>query len=148
MNVQQFLQQTTRVSKGYYGFYEKVRPHITCKDGFNVSVQAGLFGGWYDSIEVSHGLGSGYVHFNEVELGFPNMEDDLIKEYAEEATKEGPDGEDVQDYLHTVYPYVPIEVVEKLIEKHGGIDEEKTTTEPPTVKDSITYITRYEDVIY
>lgn len=148
MNVQKFLQQTTRIHKGSYGIFEKVRPHITCKDGFNVSVQAGLFGGWYDSIEVTHGFRFGGIHFKEVELGYPNMEDDLIKEYAEWATKEGPDEEEVQDYLNTVYPYVPIEVVEKLIEKHGGIDEEKTDTEPPTVEDSITYITRYADVIY
>ena len=126
MNVQQFLRQTTRIYKGIYGITEKVRPHITCKDGFSVSVQAGLFGGWYDTIEISHGLSFGGVYFKEVELGFPNMEDDLIKEYAEEATKEGPEGEAVQDYINTVYPYVPIEVVEELIEKHGGIDERKT----------------------
>lgn len=147
MNVQQFLKQTTRIRKGNYGIYEKVRPHITCKDGFSVSVQAGLFGGWYDSIEITHGLRYGGVHFNEVELGYPNMEDDLIKEYAEYATKQGPEGEEVRDYINTVYPYVPIEVVEKLIEKHGGIDEEKTNTEPPTVEDSNTYFTIYGDVI-
>lgn len=29
--------------------------------------------------------------------------------------------EDDLDYTDTVYGYVPIEVVEKLIEKHGGI---------------------------
>lgn len=38
------------------------------------------------------------------------MEDELINEYAEGL-----------DYTDTAYGYVPIEIVEKLIEKHGGI---------------------------
>ena len=44
-------------------------------------------------------------------LGYPSSEDELINEYAE----------DCMDYTKTVYGYVPIEIVEKLIEKHGGI---------------------------
>lgn len=39
------------------------------------------------------------------------MEDELINEYAE----------DDSDYTNTVYGYVPIEIVEELINKHGGI---------------------------
>lgn len=45
-----------------------------------------------------------------VELGFPNMEDELINDYAED-----------MDYTDTVYGFVPVEVVDKLLEKHGGI---------------------------
>ena len=46
-----------------------------------------------------------------MELGYPSEPDELIKEYAE----------DWDDLTDTVYGYVPIEVVDKLLEKHGGI---------------------------
>lgn len=53
----------------------------------------------------------GVQNYESVELGFPSKEDELINDYAE----------DDSDYTHSVYGYVPIEIVEKLIEKHGGI---------------------------
>lgn len=53
--------------------------------------------------------------FENVELGFPSQYDDIIKEYAED-----------DNYTRTVYGYVPIELVEKLIEKHGGIVDVKS----------------------
>ena len=48
--------------------------------------------------------------YESVELGFPSIEDELINEYAED-----------EPYTETVYGYVPIEIVEELINKHGGI---------------------------
>lgn len=60
-------------------------------------------------ITVGPGL-MGPQDYEEVELGYPSNEDELINDYAED-----------DDYTGTVYGYVPIEVVEKLIEKHGGI---------------------------
>lgn len=45
-----------------------------------------------------------------MELGFPSAADDLITDYAED-----------NSYTDTVYGYVPVEIVDKLIEKHGGI---------------------------
>lgn len=53
----------------------------------------------------------GIRDYESVELGFPSTEDELINEYAE----------DDSDYTKTVYGYVPIEIVEELINKHGGI---------------------------
>lgn len=53
----------------------------------------------------------GVQDYESVELGYPSMEDELINEYAE----------DDSDYTKTVYGYVPIEIVEELINKHGGI---------------------------
>jgi hypothetical protein len=50
-----------------------------------------------------------------VELGFPSEEDDLITDYADMYVVDNP--------TKTVYPYVPIEIVNELIEKHGGIAE-------------------------
>ena len=49
------------------------------------------------------------THF---ELGFPTKSDDLILEYAEDRNKP----------TKTIYPFVPIEVVIELINKHGGIN--------------------------
>jgi hypothetical protein len=76
---------------------------ITCKDGFSVSVQANH--GAY--CRPRRNIGP----WHEVECGFPSSVPELIMGYAE--TPESP--------TETVYGYVPIELVEKLIELHGGI---------------------------
>lgn len=81
-----------------------IRPAIECADGFTISVQASE--GHYCSPRID-----GADQYENVELGFPNMEEPLIADYAE----------DPDDLTLTVYGYVPIEVVNKLIEKHGGI---------------------------
>lgn len=84
-------------------------PHIAkpiiCSDGFKVSVQAS-----------EHHYCSPREHdaeWNSFELGFPSAADDLIQGYAE--TPDEPTG--------TVYGYVPIDIVARLIIKHGGIKE-------------------------
>lgn len=82
------------------------RPRIVCKDGYSVSVQASGF--HYCKPRVD-----GADKYESVELGFPNREDPLINDYAE----------DYGDLTRTVYGYVPVEVVNELIEKHGGIAE-------------------------
>ena len=84
----------------------QVRPRICCKDGFSISVQGGT---------EFHYCTPRY-HCNqyiEVELGFPSAADSLLEGYAE----------DPSDPIGTVYGYVPIEVVENLVEKHGGMVE-------------------------
>lgn len=45
------------------------------------------------------------------ELGYPSAPDDLIASYADDPIAQ----------TDTVYGYVPAEVVEALIQKHGGI---------------------------
>ena len=79
------------------------RPRLYCNDGYSISVQASEF--HYCSPRLN-----GLQDYKSVELEYPSTEDELINEYAEDF-----------DYTNTVYGYVPIEVVEKLIEKHGGI---------------------------
>ena len=81
-----------------------IRPGMECADGFTISVQASDF--HYCSPRIN-----GADQYENVELGFPNMKEPLIADYAE----------DQDDLIHTVYGFVPIEVVNKLIEKHGGI---------------------------
>lgn len=87
--------------------FQDTRPIIVCKDGFSMSVQAGFY--LYSTPRADMESGN----YEEVEIGFPNAKEDLICQYAE----------DPRDYTETVYPYVPVEVVEAVIEKHGGIEE-------------------------
>lgn len=76
---------------------------IICTDGFNVSVQASKH--HYCSPREYD------AEWSSVELGFPSAADDLIQGYAE--TPDEP--------TQTVYGYVPIDTVARLIIKHGGI---------------------------
>lgn len=95
--VQEYLRKTAPVKE--YG----VRPRIFCKDGFNVSVQAG-YGMYSEPRAVSN-------FYLMVELGFPSSEIPELNEYAE----------DKDNHKTTVFGYVPIDLVEDLIAKHGGI---------------------------
>ena len=105
MTVKEFL--TTTIKSHKYPFSDEIiqenRPRIFCNDGFSISVQASKFHYCRPRLD-------GIQDYEAVELGYPSNEDELINDYAED-----------DDYTKTVYGYVPIEVVEKLIEKHGGI---------------------------
>lgn len=84
-----------------------IRPRIFCVDGFNISVQGSteFYSEPRDVVE----------SYSSMECGFPSKEEDLLKNYAES-----------NDYLNSVYPYTPVEVIEQVVEKHGGIDPMKT----------------------
>lgn len=115
-------------------FLQARRPAVVCADGFSVSIQASedhycfprvtqYFDGdsWVCVNEWARNAppitkSNSFTPYNEVELGFPNLKDDLILEYAE--VEDDPTG--------TVYGNVPVEIVDKLLEKHGGIDIQKT----------------------
>jgi len=47
----------------------------------------------------------------------------LIEEYAETFL------EDITDFTNTVYPYVPVKIVDKVLKKHGGINLTQTLLE-------------------
>lgn len=104
MTLKEFIQKTYTSKK-----YEK-RPRIVCKDGFSISVQ----GSEYNYSEPRKSAKT----FTKMDLGYPSVEEKDINEFAEEA----------EELTSTVYPYVPFEVVEAIIEKHGGIDVNKTFT--------------------
>lgn len=106
MKINEFFNATYKLE---FGIYQEIRPRIYCKDGFNMSVQAG------SAIYCTprKNLVTGY---SSAEIGFPSEEEPLINEYAENSN----------DYTETVYGYVPCELIDEVIEKHGGIDEEKT----------------------
>jgi hypothetical protein len=84
-----------------------VRGRIFCLDGFSFSCQCGY--GMYSLPKHLSIMDGEVTHF---ELGFPTKSDDLILEYAEDRNKP----------TKTIYPFVPIEVVIELINKHGGIN--------------------------
>lgn len=90
--------------------YPAVRPKIVCKDGFEVSVQASEFHYCHPRASTNPML------YDQVELGFPSEAVPEWLEYAEEQ----------YDPTDTVYGYVPVELVDAALEKHGGIDLSKT----------------------
>ena len=94
-------------------------PKIVCSDGFEMSVQVGS--SLYSTPKKVA------KRYSAVEIGFPSEHEPLIEEYAETFYKE--DGEDVTDYTDTVYPYVPVRIVDKVLKKHGGIDIIETLSE-------------------
>lgn len=85
------------------------RPRIVCNDGFNMSVQCG-YGNYCNPREDNEDF------YTSAEIGFPNEKEYLIMEYAED--KEIP--------TDTVYGWVPSSIVDKVIEKHGGINIAET----------------------
>jgi hypothetical protein len=79
-------------------------PRIMCKDGFSLSVQCNS-GSYCKPREDFSDF------YWEVEVGFPSAAPDFIWQYAE----------DFDNPTDTVYPYVPVGLVEELILSHGGI---------------------------
>ena len=74
---------------------------MVCADGFEMSVQASS--GHYCEPREDHA--ENYTH---VEVGFPSQGEPLLREYHEGIGS-------------SVYAYVPVEVVESIIAKHGGV---------------------------
>lgn len=81
-----------------------VRPRAVCDDGYSISIQANEYTYCMPRVHDAE-------EYESVELGYPSQEDELINDYADCD----------EDYTKTVYGYVPVEVVNELIEKHGGI---------------------------
>lgn len=85
-------------------FYRVKR--IECKDGFSISVQAS------ESAYCSPRINLADL-YTSVECGFPSKASRLLSPY-QERWKRRPQSQ-------CVFPYVPVEVVEKLIVSHGGV---------------------------
>lgn len=81
-------------------------PQIVCQDGFTISVQASEC--HYTSPRRNF---KDAIMYDKMELGFPNKEESLILEYAENPEKP----------TETVYGYVPVEIINEVILKHGGL---------------------------
>ena len=107
MKINEFIQKYRKVKKLVPGMTSSHTPHVICKDGFKMSVQAGqsLYSAPKDVTD----------SYEEVEVGFPSTEESLLTTYAE----------DEENLCGTVYGYVPCSIIDEVIEKHGGIDESK-----------------------
>jgi len=115
MNLSEFIIVTTKENE--IG-YTDTKPRIVCHDGFSISVQAGK--GMYSNPRKTA------IEYTELELGYPSEVEELIIKHSDifpNYSKEEGD-----DYTKTIYPYTPIETVKAVIEKHGGINVEKTFT--------------------
>jgi hypothetical protein len=84
------------------------RPRIICNDGFSMSVQASS--GHYCRPRKTQ------EQYESMEIGFPSEDEPLIFYYAEIKN----------DWTDTVYPVVPNNVIQEVIEKHGGINIDET----------------------
>ena len=107
MKINEFIQKYRTVTKPVPGMTTSRTPHVICKDGFEMSVQAGqsLYSEPRDVAD----------SYEEAEVGYPSTEESLLASYAE-------DGDALCD---TVYGYVPCSIIDEVIEKHGGINESK-----------------------
>lgn len=101
MKTNEFLQKYRKVMSGGYNY---TRPRIKCADGFTISVQAGK--GIYSDPRCDAD------EYKLVELGFPSEIEESLTSYMEDYRA---------DPRKTVYPYVPVDVVDEVLEKHGGI---------------------------
>ena len=106
MKINEFIQKYRVVEKLVPGMTRTVTPHVICNDGFEMSVQAGqsLYSEPRDDAN----------SYEEAEVGFPSAEESLLTSYAE----------DSEALCDTVYGYVPCSIIDQVIEKHGGIDED------------------------
>ena len=77
-----------------------------CNDGFHMSVQAHEYNHCSPRVKPEE-----TDCYYQVEVGFPSEREELLMEYAD----------DYDNPTNTVYGYVPVEVVQEVIEKHGGI---------------------------
>lgn len=91
-----------------------VTERIICRDGYSFSCQANQY-------TYCNPRKSGAYPYSSVELGFPSDKDKLIDIYAENSKAERDEDEDGD--IDTVYGYVPVQTVIKLIKKHGGFKD-------------------------
>ena len=79
-------------------------PFIECADGFTMSAQASEYHYCSPRLTAAH-------PYAEVEVGYPSERCESLMPYAEDA--DAP--------TQTVYGWVPVTIVEQLIDLHGGV---------------------------
>ena len=121
-NINEFIKNNLKV-KVLYGSKDPLMKHmmtstrlpqIVCSDGFKMSVQVG-YSLYSEPKKVAK-------RYSKVEIGYPSERESLLEEYVELSLFD----ENFVDYTDTVYPYVPVKVVDKVLKKHGGIDLTET----------------------
>lgn len=106
---------------GYLGgeavIVQNLRPHAVCADGFRISIQASQY-------HYCAPREDGQIDYKQVELGYPSVREEMILDFAE----------DPDDPTNTVYGYVPVGVVDEMLEKHGGITAYRSLNSGKVVK--------------
>lgn len=77
---------------------------LVCADGFKMSVQA-------SATHYCSPRATGLNFYDSVEVGFPSERVEELMKYAESPEKP----------TETVYPWVPVEVVNAIVNAHGGL---------------------------
>lgn len=114
--VNEHLQKHMKVELQTFNYtYYAHTPRFKCADGYEVSIQARE--GMYCAPRRNNAC-----PYSAVELGFPNAHDPLLDEYCEDPSRP----------TDTVYGYVPVDLVNELIEKHGGPADEQDTPSTPS----------------
>ena len=105
MTINEYLEKWRVVEKfaGIDREFLKLRPFITCEDGFKISVQASET--HYCTPRSNRGP------YSKVECGYPSEREKDLLDYAEEPNNP----------TDTVYGWVPVDIIDAVIEKHGGI---------------------------
>lgn len=102
--IQKYWRRHAKPRKGY-GFVTV--PEIVCKDGFKMSVQASASHYCAPRELVASGAYAAW------EVGFPSKKEKALMPFCEDADKP----------TETVYGYVPTQIIDDLIAKHGGLEQ-------------------------
>ncbi len=94
--------QRTQPFRDKYG--GRVMDRITCADGFSLSVQASY-------THYCNPRQDGVFEYDAVEVGFPSAVEPLLLPYAERP----------ETPTDTVYGGVPVELVNAIVNAHGGV---------------------------
>jgi hypothetical protein len=103
MNISEFNFQTFDRNNDF-----QMKPTIVCNDGFTMSVQGSRFH-YCEPRETSN-------YYFSMEIGFPSDVETLLLHKAENSS----------DPTQTVYGWVECDIIDEVITKHGGINEELT----------------------
>lgn len=110
MNINEYLQKhkelKTITAKGHHYQMRELAPRVKCADGFEMSVQV-------SDTHYCHPRIDDALEYDAVEVGFPNQREDALMEWCD----------DTDNPTDTVYAYVPVSIVDAVIETHGGIVE-------------------------
>ena len=112
-SVVSFDKQGNIMSSRIYKDTKFILPRICCNDGFSISFQCSAthycsHNGEYQTLGDT---------ITSVEFGFPSEDDVLLNSY----------GVDNDDNIHTVGS-ISIETAQELVDKHGGVNWEKTVS--------------------
>jgi hypothetical protein len=88
-------------------------PVVKCNDGFEISVQGhcGAYSTPRDDFS---------DFYAEVEVGYPNQKEELLYQYMKKRNRDYWDEQEKYD----IFPYVPVNLIDEIITKHGGLKEE------------------------